>query len=650
MRLICVGTRHGNAFMNEILEAVAFEARQLGVEAETSTGGFSEEPDAVHVVIPHEYFAVTHPSRHPSADQLRRTIAFCVEQPGTTWFETSAHYARQAGGVVDTNPLGRDEMRRRGIAAEHFQLGYTSRWDRWGGTPSPRPVDVMHLGTEAPRRLYALALCAERFSSRDVRLLLPRVEPTPHGKVDFLTGEAKWNALAETKILINIHRQPLAYFEWVRVLEAICNGCVVVSEGSRGGDPLVVGEHYVAGRISALGLLTDEFLSDPSALESIRNSAYTFVRDRLPMSAAVEGLLALAETLEKGKARRSLRPGRETTAVKTPARRSRTERLREIGKNYFRELRARWSRQAEVLDALRRSQAVQKRILLGQVGLNRTLQRLQVDERQRVTPVAEVSRTPAYDAASPRVTVIVPLYNHADEVTHALDSVARSSFENLEVAVLDDASSDHSLQAVLDWMRDHPAFPALLLQNAWNRGLGATRNALFEAARGEYVLALDADNELYPTAASKLAAALDDDPDAVFAYPILEVHEDGLPVTLMGYQPWEPARLKDRNYIDALALIRRREAIALGGYTEDLRLYGWEDYDLWCRVVDRGRYGIHVPEILARYAQAEHSMISITAIDDAEAMAVLRHRYRNLFGPRSVQPRELEAADAQLVG
>ena len=112
------------------------------------------------------------------------------------------------------------------------------------------------------------------------------------------------------------------------------------------------------------------------------------------------------------------------------------------------------------------------------------------------------------------------------------------------------------------------------------------------------------------------------DPDAVFAYPILEVHEDGLPITLLGYQPWEPAQLRVRNYIDALALIRRRDAIALGGYTEDLRLYGWEDYDLWCRVADRGRYGVHVPEILARYARAEHSMISLTAIDTAEAMAV----------------------------
>ncbi len=644
MRLICVGTREGNAFMNEILEAVAFEAQELGVEAEMTTAGFSDEPDAVHVLIPHEYFAVTHPSLHPRPDQLRRTIAFCVEQPGTPWFGTSVRYARLAGGVVDANWLGKDEMHRRGIAAEHFQLGYTSRWDRWGGASSERSVDVLHLGTEAPRRLEALAQYADRLWSHDVRLLLPRVEPTPREKADFLTGESKWDALANTKILLNIHRQPLAYFEWVRVLEAVCNGCVVVSETSTGGGPLVAGEHYVAGPVSSLGQLADELLSDPAALDSIRRAAYDFARESLPMSTAVSGLLDQAENVGKTKARRSFRV-RDRDApsvrdrVRPQLRRGAHVVQRLVGVEDTR-------RQAQnVLDSLAQSRMVQKRIVLGQLGLSRAVQRLQLSEAQRLAPVTEVSRTPAYDHASPRVTVVVPLYNHADEVVLALESVARSSFADLEIAVLDDASSDRSVTAVLDWMDSHPDVPALLLQNAWNRGLGATRNALFNAARGEYVLALDSDNEVYPSAISKLAAALDGDPDAVFAYPILEVHEDGRPVTLFGYQPWEPERLRAGNYIDALALIRRQDAIDLGGYTEDLRLHGWEDYDLWCRVADRHRHGVHVPEILARYARAAYSMnLSVTAIDVTDAMAVLRGRYRNLFPPRTPQPEALDVA------
>jgi len=74
-------------------------------------------------------------------------------------------------------------------------------------------------------------------------------------------------------------------------------------------------------------------------------------------------------------------------------------------------------------------------------------------------------------------------------------------------------------------------------------------------------------------------------------------------------------------------MIRRRELIAIGGYTEDPRLHGWEDYDLWCRVAANGGSGVHVPEILLRYLRAEHSMISLTDIDTSEARRVLRESY-----------------------
>jgi hypothetical protein len=100
---------------------------------------------------------------------------------------------------------------------------------------------------------------------------------------------------------------------------------------------------------------------------------------------------------------------------------------------------------------------------------------------------------------------------------------------------------------------------------------------------------------------------------------------------LLGSQPWEPTRLRWGNYIDALALLRRDELVALGGYTEDIRLYGWEDYDLWCRAAAHGLRGVHVPEILARYASGEHSMLSLTNIDDTEARALLRLRYPAVF-------------------
>jgi GT2 family glycosyltransferase len=90
--------------------------------------------------------------------------------------------------------------------------------------------------------------------------------------------------------------------------------------------------------------------------------------------------------------------------------------------------------------------------------------------------------------------------------------------------------------------------------------------------------------------------------------------------------PWEPERLRHCNYVDAMAMLRRSSVLELGGYSEDIRLYGWEDYDLWCRIAERGGYGVFVPEILCRYRQNEHSMLSVSELDATEAVSLMRER------------------------
>jgi glycosyltransferase involved in cell wall biosynthesis len=280
---------------------------------------------------------------------------------------------------------------------------------------------------------------------------------------------------------------------------------------------------------------------------------------------------------------------------------------------------------------------VLKKLVLGQMDLVRRVaaQQLAADH-DSLAELEVAARTPAYERTSPRVSVLVPLYNHAEEVSDALASVVASELGDLEVVVLDDASTDGSAASVVDFLLGHPFLPALLLRHPVNRGLGRTRNDLVARARGELVFMLDADNEVYPTALSRLVAALDADPGAFFAYSMLEEHEDGESDMLRSCLPWDPERLAEQNYIDAMSLLRRDELVAIGGYTEDLRLHGWEDYDLWCRCLERGLRGVLVPQILARYRRAGHSMlVSVTNLDVTEAESLLRARYPVLSSLRA---------------
>ena len=625
-RLIFVGTRRGNSFMNELLDAVAFEVAQLGVTVERALDRFPEAEGGVYVVIPHEFFATAPRSAHPDDAQLRRTIAFCVEQPGTPWFDLTVARARTAAAAVDINTLSVRELGRRGVAAQHFQIGYTKAWDRWGGSDTPRPVDVVHLGSEAPRRLQALSLYATDLWRYETRLLLPTVDPKTRDREDYLSGSGKWDLLARSKVVLNLHRQPLAYFEWVRVVEAMCNGCVVVSEGSRDSGPLVAGEHFLAGRLSSLGMLVDELLSDEPALDALRRSAYDMLRSSIRMAASAEQLVELAGDVAVGRRRRAA-----------------TSRGRDAAFRIARGVRRRVRRHAAATEhqpspfehaiaaELRGIRTTQKRLALGQIELSRALQRL---ESGGADDPYEVARSAAYADARPRVSVMVPLYNHAHDVVRALESAACSTYEDAELIVLDDGSSDASRRVAGRFVESRREIPALLLAHRGNRGLGATRNALVEAARGELVLALDADNELYPPAIERLVAALDEHEDAFFAYPILEVHTNDVPIGLLGHKPWSAQRLRHGNYIDALSLMRRDVLRDLGGYSTDMRLYGWEDFDLWCRAASRGLRGAHVPQILARYASGAHSMLATTNIDDGEAFALLRRAYPDVFDPR----------------
>ena len=214
----------------------------------------------------------------------------------------------------------------------------------------------------------------------------------------------------------------------------------------------------------------------------------------------------------------------------------------------------------------RRADAGLKRVVLGQLELNRRLAIQEVAHRgENPYALREVAGTPAYGRARPRVSVLIPLYNHGVEVRAALTSVAESEFDGSRSSC---STTPRPTSPRIPWSTSSPSGRirrAILLQHAVNRGLGRTRNDLAAAARGEYVFMLDADNEVYPTALPRLVESLDADTGALFAYAMLEVHADGEPETLRSFFPWEPELLLRGNYIDAMALLRREQLLDLGG-------------------------------------------------------------------------------------
>ena len=212
--------------------------------------------------------------------------------------------------------------------------------------------------------------------------------------------------------------------------------------------------------------------------------------------------------------------------------------------------------------------------------------------------------------APSEVTVVMPLYNSANYVEEALDSVRAQTLAELDLIVVDDRSTDESLAVALRWLEANAARfnRVLLLRNPINAGRAATRNACFEAADTRYVLPLDPDNRLLPDcAAACLRTARDT--GAAIAYPVIQ--RFGTESDLVGDADYDPLRLMNGNYIDAMALISKAAWVAVGGY--DRGQGGWEDFALLCRFAERGFWGERVPGgPLAEYRAHPTSMIHIS--------------------------------------
>ena len=606
---ICLVSASGqNAFFGEILEAFGDALEEVGLTVERSVDCFPQpEEDLVYLYVPHEFHPMVHELASPSAAHMRRSVAICTEQPGTQWFDIGCDLGARMGGVVDINVLGVREMRRRGIEAEHAPLGYVPSWDAWGGDESrERPLDLTFLGSHTPRRAQVLARCAPEAAERNAAFhLTESAQPHVAGSSYFLSGERKWRHLASSKVLLNIHQQDLGYMEWHRVIGAVLNGCVVLSEHAIGNKPFLPGEHFVSASYAHLPEALAALLDEPEHLREVRQAAYALVREEMPMDDGVEAILRAAERANDAPLPKSHVPRPLAMPADPP------ERVPE------------WVEYAQWVGEELPTRRALKDLVVRTRELERRLERADAPAKGDDTV-----RTFGPQDHEPRVSVLLTVHNYADLVGEALRSVALSDLEQLEVVAIDDASTDDSVQVITETCAEFPWLPVKLVELADNRGLPTARNLAAEHARADLLFILDADNLVFPRGIRLLADALEASADAAFAYGMLEVFDIDGPMGVQSWVDWHPQRLRYGNFIDAMALIRRSALEAVGGYsTHSAFAGGWEDFALWVALADADLEGVRVPNFVGRYREAPHSMRSLTNVDISATWATLLRRY-----------------------
>jgi hypothetical protein len=600
----------GNAFMADIAGWIVEAARLAGRTAELSNAGLPRRDGSLNLVVaPHEFF-VLNPCSHAELEAAARcSIPICTEQPGTPWYRLALAYCQRAPIAFDINPHGVAALIADGIDASHLRLGGVPSMDHRGGR---RDIDVLYLAGHTDRRGAELARLAPILWEHRSELRIFRTSsPISGGTPGVVFGEDKYDLLARSRILLNIHRDDNkpGYFEWARMVEAMANGCAVVTEPSTGYQPLEPGRHFI--ETDDLGATLVDLLEDDQRCQRVGRAAASAVLDEYALHTSLTGLLDRADEA----ADRTVKLPRWFTLRPTQP------LIRAHRRPLMNPLRP--------ADQLRRRTY---RAILAEQQFQRRIERARCQLAHGVEDYVERIESESYATARPEVSVIVTLFNYAGVVSETLDSIVASRDVDLEIVLVDDHSTDNGRDVVRQFIADHPTIPIVLLASDVNRGLAQARNLAVANVRGSKVMVLDADNLVYPNCLRRLADTLEQHPDASFTYATLEDFgvERGVRSAMAWHLPW----LCERNYIDAQAMIRAATFERHGGYRREEELgYGWEDWEFWLRLGAAGEHGVHLPEMLGRYRTQPSSMITITNLAESEIRSTVMNLYPELPWP-----------------
>ena len=197
----------------------------------------------------------------------------------------------------------------------------------------------------------------------------------------------------------------------------------------------------------------------------------------------------------------------------------------------------------------------------------------------------------------PLFSIIIPVYNPPIEYFKAaIDSVLHQSYENWEICICDDASTDSSVKKVIQsYMKRDPRIRAVFRKQ--NGHISKASNDALELARGEYAVLMDQDDLLSADALFHNAQLIDEHPKADLIYSDEDkINEQGIHSEPHFKPDWSPDNLLSRNYLGHLTVFNMEILRSIGGWREGFE--GSQDYDLVLRFVEKTNEIYHIPKVL----------------------------------------------------
>ncbi|SEJ11926.1 Glycosyltransferase involved in cell wall bisynthesis [Cyclobacterium xiamenense] len=188
------------------------------------------------------------------------------------------------------------------------------------------------------------------------------------------------------------------------------------------------------------------------------------------------------------------------------------------------------------------------------------------------------------------VSVVIPCYNQGRYLEETVRSVLASTYRPLELLLVNDGSTDDSLERARSLEKKHPEVRVI---DQPNGGVARARNTGIRAAQGEFVLPLDGDDTVSDAYIAEAVSVLQQRPEVKVVYcRAVKFSEAGEKAWKL--KPFSLRALARDNMIFVAALLRKSDADAVGGFSEDMHM-GREDWEFWIKILKNGGEVVQLP-------------------------------------------------------
>ena len=241
----------------------------------------------------------------------------------------------------------------------------------------------------------------------------------------------------------------------------------------------------------------------------------------------------------------------------------------------------------------------------------------------------------------PKFSIIIPVYNTEKYIKACLDSILAQSNRDFELIIVDDGSSDNSVEVIEEAIKDIPE--SRLIKNA-HKGVCGARNDGIEIARGNYICFVDSDDILCSNYIERLSEAVDRfAPDVIYFYPIYGVNTTKQ--TIENTEVYGALTRDDIKFLSAASLYHTPEVDHCGG-----KYYGINSFSAWLQVYRRELYIDNNIRYVNGIKRSEDGLLNLEMLNYVRSGVIVKeqiyiYRTDNVSATRSYIPDLTEVFD-----